>query len=247
MFSWTYAQLGIREPVARSSPKTIAACLLMPCSAVSVWNSLGFQSCGSAWLVPHTRACVPWQSLEDSLMVIGSHPHSVPVALSASWRLVWRASFTASSQVTLLAEVLKGCRASVLRQSWGAWAGSAVLSKVQVTPIEQIRWPKKPWVQRLDCCPDQGLNKHAGTCSQHLAIFRKPHTVPLARLGPGHCPVTRVQRPCPQHRSVLPHTQRRVGTKTETFRFYWAYFLFRNEGQFSHFWAILLSVLQNCM
>lgn len=247
MFSWTDAQLGIREPVARSSPKTIAACLLMPCSAVSVWNSLGFQSCGSAWPVPHTRACVPWQSLEDSLMVIGSHPpHSVPVALSASWRLVWRASFTASSQVTLLAEVLKGCGASVLRQSWGAWAGSAVLSKVQVTPIEQIRWPKKPWVQRLDCCPDRvWINMQAPVVNtwQYSGNHILYH-------WQGQVQVTALSQGCSGpalNTGQFSRTQRRVGTKTETFRFYWAYFLFRNEGQFSHFWAILLSVLQNCM
>lgn len=124
--------------------------------------------------------------------------------------------------------------------------GTAVLSKVQVTPVEPIRWPKKPSVQRWDwplTRPRVSLKRQAPVVYT-WQYFSKPHTV-LAGPGPGpgHCAATGGSGPA--SRSVLTHTG--VGTRTETFRFYWAYFLVRNEGQFSHFWAILLSILQNCM
>lgn len=155
--------------------------------------------------------------------------------------------------MTLLAEVLKGCRDLGCLLNLIPRTGLGNLSR-DSHPLQNAgdsyranRAAQKtisPGMWLLTD-PSQGFTENVGTCSQHLAIFQKPHTV-LA--GPGR-------------RTALPQggsntafstgpsrsTQRCWYQDWNLHRFYWAYFLFRNEGQFSHFWAILLSILQNCM
>lgn len=146
--------------------------------------------------------------------------------------------------MALLAEVLKGCRDLVYLFNLIPKDSLGELEHGDSCPFQstgdscranQVAQETISPEMGLTADPSQGFSEKADTCSLHLAIlFSKPHTV-LAGPGPGpgHCTATRGQWPSLQHRSVLTHTG--VGTRTETFRFYWAYFLVRNEGQFSHF------------
>lgn len=87
----------------------------------------------------------------------------------------------------------------------------------------------------LTAAPSQGFSEKAGTCSLHLAILQQTtYCTGRARPGPGPGQGPALpQGAWPRLQVSSQHTG--VGTRTETFRFYWADFLVRNEGQFSHF------------
>lgn len=84
--------------------------------------------------------------------------------------------------MALLAEVLKGCRDLVYlfnlipKDSLGELEqGTAVLSKVQVTPCRanQVAQETISPEMGLTADPSQGFSEKAGTCSLHLAILQQ--------------------------------------------------------------------------
>lgn len=107
-----------------------------------------------------TCACThAMTSREDSPMRIGSHPpHSIPGIWSMCYFYIQLMGDITYRSLKRLRGLGLSVQPHPQGQSWGTWVGPAVISKVQVTPIEQIRWLKRPSVQRWDRWPFPGFH-----------------------------------------------------------------------------------------